>query len=306
MSTALIDSGNELRILSRSDPPPGIVDSRVRNACISTDNSIDQLADIFNGCESVVHLAAMNEVDCALDPIGATEVNVIGTQRALAAAIKSGVKQFTYVSTAHVYGAPLIGHITEETITAPVHPYSISHKAAEDYVLTAHHKGEISVRILRLSNSFGAPINPEVNRWTLVCNDLCRQAAENGRIVLKTSGTQSRDFITLGDVCRAVIFLQGKYAEGNDKVVLNLGGKNPRSIKAIAIDVIDIFKKYYGEDIILDAPQPVPTDTPADLVFDICRLESLGFVLEGAYREELGRLAAKCREWFGKEAREKS
>ncbi len=49
---------------------------------------------------------------------------------------------------------------------------------AEDYVLAAHGNGLLGGIVLRLSNALGAPADPGVNAWTLIANDLCRQAAQ--------------------------------------------------------------------------------------------------------------------------------
>ena len=113
---------------------------------------------------------------------------------------QKSVERFIYFSTAHIYGAPLEGTITEKSLPSPVHPYAITHRAAEDYVIAAAKQKRIQGTVLRLSNSFGAPVSPHVNRWTLLANDLCRQAVEKGTITLRSNGCQYRDFICLTDV----------------------------------------------------------------------------------------------------------
>ena len=57
---------------------------------------------------------------------------------------------------------------------------------------------DTEVVVLRLTNSIGALVAPSVNRWTLLANDLCRQAALTGRgLVSQTHGCQWRDFVAL-------------------------------------------------------------------------------------------------------------
>ena len=70
------------------------------------------LMSAMQGVRVVVHLAAMNENECLADPNKATLINTLGTLNVLQAAIDAGVKRFIYFSTAHIYGAPLVGHIT--------------------------------------------------------------------------------------------------------------------------------------------------------------------------------------------------
>ena len=58
---------------------------------------------------ATVTRAALNDTACLADPLLALHVNTGGTLRLLRAAERAGVERFLYVSTAHVYGAPLAG-----------------------------------------------------------------------------------------------------------------------------------------------------------------------------------------------------
>ena len=144
----------------------------------------------------VIHLAALNEIDSVKFPSEAIRVNIDETRMILENSISKKVDQFIYFSTAHIYGAPLEGTITEESLPRPVHPYAITHRAAEDYIVAAVKHNRIKGTVLRLSNSFGAPVSPHVNRWTLLANDLCRQAvclsrsARSGRPRVSASSTR--------------------------------------------------------------------------------------------------------------------
>jgi len=119
-------------------------------------------------------------------------------------AIAAGLERFIYFFTAHVYGEPLIGRITEATLPRPIHPYAITHYAAKNFVLAAHNQNKITGVALRLSNGFGAPTHPNVDCWTLLVNDLCRQAVQTRKIVLRSNGLQQRDLIPLMDIGGAV------------------------------------------------------------------------------------------------------
>ena len=113
------------------------------------------LEQVCIGVNAVVHLAGMNAQDCTADPAAALEVNGLTTARLLNVAIKQRVKRFIYLSTAHIYGTPLAGVITEETCPTNLHPYATSHRAGEDVVLAAHQRGEIEGIVIRLSNGYG-------------------------------------------------------------------------------------------------------------------------------------------------------
>ncbi len=195
-------------------------------------NSNRHLNDVCRGTNVILHLAGMNLKESNLDPISAIKFNTLTTAKFIAAAINQGVEKFIYFSTAHVYRNPLKGVITENSLTHSLDSYAISNRAAEDIVRSAVHNGKIDGCVIRLSNSFGAPINKEVNCWSLVINDLCRQAIINKKMELKSTGLQRRDFITIEDVCLATDHLiSSKNLKTN---LFNLGGDWSPSILDVA------------------------------------------------------------------------
>jgi len=185
--------------------------------------SLANLEHVCTGVDTIVHLAGMNSQDCATDTIAALEFNAVNTARMLRAAIQQGVKRFIYLSTAHVYGSHLVGVITEETCPVNLHPYATSHRAGEDVVRSAHQRGEIEGIVIRLSNAYGAPAHRDANCWMLLVNDLCHQAVTTNKMLLRSSGMQRRDFITLTDACRAIRHLLELPADKLDKGLFNVG-----------------------------------------------------------------------------------
>ena len=65
---------------------------------------------------------------------------------------------------------------------------------------------------------------------TLLVNDLCRQAVQTGKLVMRSSGLQQRDFITLTDVGRAVRHLLELPPADCGDGLFNLGGDNSISV----------------------------------------------------------------------------
>lgn len=181
------------------------------------------LENLCKGIDVVVHAAGMNAQDCATDPIAALTFNGLATARLVEAANRAGVSRFVYLSTAHVYRSPLIGAITEETCPRNLHPYATSHLAGENAVLGADRHGKIECIVLRLSNVFGVPAHEDANCWTLLVNDLCKQAVQTRKIVLKTSGLQMRDFIAASDVCHVVEKLLPGESNINRSGIYNVG-----------------------------------------------------------------------------------
>ncbi len=199
--------------------------------------------------ETIIHLAAVNEIDSMDEPELAIEVNTKGTYKLLKIAEKNNVNRFIYFSTFHVYGELTDSIITENTITRPVHPYAITHLAAENFVNYFRNYKSINTLIFRLSNAYGYPMDIKINRWTLVCNDLCREAVTTREIILKTSGKQYRNFISLHDVSRAVFHfiydIPGEWGDG----IYNLGGNYSIPILELARKIADVYKMKYKKEI---------------------------------------------------------
>lgn len=283
----------QVRLASRQNlnPPSWLPEAQTVVFDLSKPQDFDKA---LKGVRTVVHLAAINEAESRESPERALEVNTLGTLRLLNAAIHAGVERFIYFSTVHVYGSPLTGHITESSLTRPSHPYSITHHAAEEFVLAAGDKGSIQAIVLRQSNGFGAPAHTQANCWMLLVNDLCRQAVRDKKMVLRSSGIQQRDFITLHDIGRAVShFLDlpsNKCLDG----LFNLGGECSMSVLAMSERVKQCCQEILGFEPLLIKPQPGANERAGDLNYDINKLKQTGFILKGNMDEEIKRTLKMC------------
>ncbi|MBI5563101.1 MAG: SDR family oxidoreductase [Deltaproteobacteria bacterium] len=261
--------------------------------------SPESLDHACKGADCIIHLAAMNEIDSANDPVGALEVNGTGTLKVLRSAERMGAARFIHLSTAHVYGAPLAGRITEESLPRPVHPYAITHRAAEDFVLAAHDGRRLTGITVRLSNGFGAPVVPSVNRWTLLVNDLCRQAVEGRALALKSSGVQQRDFITLEDVGRAIAHLIELPPDRCGNGLFNLGGETSISVAAMTERVAARSAAVLGFTPAIERPPALPGEASVALDYRIDKLKATGFALTGDFDAEIDATLRLCKEAFG-------
>lgn len=261
---------------------------------------LDRREDLRERCtavDGVVHLAALNEIESADGPERALLVNSLGTLRLLEAAVAANVRRFIYFSTAHVYGAPLRGAITEKTVPRPSHPYAITHRAAEDWVLGAHDRRQIEGVVLRLSNSYGAPASPDVNRWTLVVNDLCRQAMATRKMVLRSSGLPQRDFIAMSDVCRAVQHVLSLDRGQLDDGLFNLGGECALSVIDMANRIADRCSVKFGFRPEIIRPEAMSNEKPDPIDYRIDKLKATGFAVRGDMDLEIDETLQLCHEF---------
>jgi UDP-glucose 4-epimerase len=252
------------------------------------------LATACQDCDFVVHLAAPNEVIAGESKLEAITGTIVTTIRLLEAAKQAKVSRFLYFSTAHVYGSPLVGTLEESTNAQPRHPYSITHRCAEDFVLAETGSALLPI-VIRLSNALGAPAIKETNRWKLIGNDLCRQVVEKGEIQLHSDGTALRDFIAMRDVCRAVEFLL-EHQTRETSLLINVGSGISRPIREIAECVAAVWREHSG----IDAPiryGPVSASAP-DFELSISKLLSLGYTFQSSLEEEILATLKHCQLWF--------
>ncbi len=164
--------------------------------------------------DTIIHLAASNNIDTMQNPEKALIVNGIGTRNMLEIARERECKLFIYFSVLQVYGKELQGIITENSSIKCEDDYSLTHYLAEEYCRMYALHYNINMNILRLSNVFGCPIHHKIDRWTLVPSCLCLSAYKQNKIILKSSGKQKRDFISLNFINKCISYLIKEYNIG--------------------------------------------------------------------------------------------
>jgi UDP-glucose 4-epimerase len=248
---------------------------------------------VSNDIHVIIHLAALNEHDSFDNIESAWDTNALGTQALLAATSQNQIQKFIYFSTFHVYG-DCQGEITEGSPTRPYHPYAATHRAAEDMVRFYRHYKNMDTLTLRLSNGFGYPMDSGVNRWTLIFNDLCRQAMTSGEMVIKSSGKQHRDFIALHDVAAAVDHLLFKNSEKWDDGLFNLGGDCSFSILEVAKIIATVYEKKYGKPVPIQIAEKDKGEHYSPVHFNIDKLKKTGFCLTENMEKEIEQTLSLC------------
>lgn len=286
---------HELRLATRRSPGGAapIPGATIVTVDWSDERSLEAACD---GVEVIAHLAGMNAAACARDPVAALECNGVGTARLLRAATQHQVRRVLCLSTAHVYGASLAGEVNEQTLPRPRHPYATSRLAAEHALRAA---GSVEGIVVRLSNAFGAPVTPDADCWSLVCNDLCRQAVTSLRAQLHSDGTQRRDFIAMSEACRAIAHLLALPAEAIGEGIFNVGGASAPSLLEMATLIAGRVKLRLGAQVAV-VLGPAHDAVGADpLQYSVARLHASGFRPHPAAMSlELDQLVDYCVEHF--------
>jgi UDP-glucose 4-epimerase len=278
----LADRGRAVRGTSRTDnPPPVGWPAAVPLTKLDPLGDPGAAAAALAGIGTVIHLAAANEGRSASEPDAALAETGAGTRRLIEAAVAAGVGRFVFLSTIHVYGTPLRGLLSETDALRPIHPYAITHQVGEAFTLAARDAGRIEAAVVRLSNAIGAPAWIDVDRWTLLGNDLARQAVATGEIVVRTPG-QWRDFITLRDVCAGLERIADAPVELLRDGVVNLGTGTTYRVDDMAERLARVAEREIGRPIALRVPggrDDVSPNPPFALSID--RLRALGFTPSG-------------------------
>jgi UDP-glucose 4-epimerase len=210
---ALLARGDEVTVLDDlSTGRRENLDAALENGAALVEEDIRDAAAVAKLAESarpevVFHLAAQIDVRKSIaDPAFDASVNVGGTANVLEAARGAGARRFVFVST----GGAIYGEgegqqlpLGEDAPVEPLSAYGQSKFAAEGYLALYERLYGLSGVALRLGNVYGPRQDPlgEAGVIAIFCGRL--QAGE--RPTVFGDGTQTRDYIYVGDVVAAAL-----------------------------------------------------------------------------------------------------
>ncbi|MGB3681001.1 MAG: NAD-dependent epimerase/dehydratase family protein [Rubrobacteraceae bacterium] len=153
-----------------------------------------------NGADVIVHLAANTGVGPSIDdPRADCLTNVIGTLNYLEAARHNKSGRFVFASS----GAP-VGEVEppihEELAPHPASPYGASKLSGEGYCSAYNRTFGVETVALRFGNVYG----PGSGHKNSVVAKFVKRALDGEALEVYGDGTQTRDFIYIDDLIRAV------------------------------------------------------------------------------------------------------
>lgn len=199
------ETDREIAVLCR-DLPEYLADWQERFSVYRADvTEQERLHEIIGPeIDQIVHLAAYNDVDTDANPQKALLVNGFGTRAVLDAAAAAGCSNVVYFSTQKVYGYNLQGTFTTQSPLGFQDDYGLTHAVGEQYCQMYSKTTDLATNVVRPSNVFGAPVHPQIDRWTLVPACFCQSIYEDRELRLRSSGRQQRDFVDLEFVAESV------------------------------------------------------------------------------------------------------
>jgi UDP-glucose 4-epimerase len=253
MVLALLDAGEEVVVLddlstgfSWAVPNPaslviGDAGDAARLKAICAEHRID----------SVVHFAAKIVVpDSVANPLGYYFSNTVKARALAEFAVRNGIRNFIFSSTAAVYGEPTVNPIFETARPAPINPYGRSKLMVEWMLEDAAKAHDLSYVALRYFNVAGADPKGRLGQSTPNATHLIKVAVQAalrlrpgldiyGTDYPTPDGTCIRDYIQVSDLITAHMLALGHLRGGGESLVLNCGYGHGHSVR----EVIDVVKQ---------------------------------------------------------------
>ncbi len=235
------------------------------------------------GVTAVIHFAASIVVpESVSDPLAYYRNNTMNTCSLLEVAVRTGVKQFIFSSTAAVYGngngdgSP----VREDMPTQPISPYGASKLMSEIMLHDAGKAYGLRFVILRYFNVAGADPKQRTGQSTPAATHLIKVACETalgkrpkidifGTDYPTPDGTCVRDYIHVSDLARAHSAALGYLRRNGASVTLNCGYGHGSSV----LEVIAAVTRANGREFPVAISGRRAGD-PASLVANVDRIRA--------------------------------
>jgi UDP-glucose 4-epimerase len=234
----------------------------------------------------LIHLVSLDHHQSNGKPSLVSSVNITPVWSLLDIFSKHNLGKFIYFSTAQVYGAVQNELVKETRNLNTQNAYGLTHHIGEVICDYYNRNSSVTCSVVRLSNSYGAPIFEKNNCWWLVVNDLCRMAYLKQEIILQSDGTPLRDFIHGWDVCRGV---QSIIETTSQHDCYNLSSGDTLSIMDIAVKVQEVYAQRFGKKLVIT---PAFSSNPPQRSYQIDNslIRSIGFVPKWSLNDGINEL----------------
>ncbi len=217
-----IEAGHQVWVID--DESSGNVDQIHPKARYAKLNICDRVKVIrfFKGkrFDVVNHHAAQIDVRRSVaDPLYDAQVNILGILNILEESRQAKVKKIIFSSSGGTVYGECSGPATEKSPEVPLSPYGVAKLASEKYILAYHSLYGLNYTIFRYSNVYGPRQNPHGEAGVVAI--FSNRLLSGDPVHIYGDGSQTRDFIFVGDVARANVLAlrSGK----NDIINIGIG-----------------------------------------------------------------------------------
>jgi UDP-glucose 4-epimerase len=211
----------------------------------------------------ICHLAAQIDVRASVArPAADAQTNVIGTINVLEAAKGAGSRVLLCSTGGALYGRDAPIPSMEDVLPLPESPYGIGKYCAEQYLGLYNRLHDTAHSVLRLANVYGPRQDPTGEAGVVAI--FCSQMLASARPTIFGDGSQTRDYVYVGDVVSAFLAAADQRRPGT----WNIGTGAEVSV----LDLVGLISQVSGRPV---EPQLLPA-RPGELkrsALDVRRAE---------------------------------
>lgn len=186
----------------------------------------------------IIHLAAqVSVVSSIANPLDDVRINYAGTVHVMEYARATGVEKVMFASSSAIYGDVTEMPVGEDTAPAPVSPYGIDKLGSEKFLYYYSVVHGVAASALRFFNVYGPRQDPS-SPYSGVISIFATRAMAGRPMTIFGDGEQTRDFVYVGDVSRAVA--EVCLSDRGDRQVVNIGTGKQTSINELATTVVEL------------------------------------------------------------------
>lgn len=216
----------------------------------------------------IIHCAGSADVGKSVkDPAGDYQGNVTVTHNLLFALHKCGLerKRLVFLSSAGVYGNPTSLPITEDMLLNPLSPYAVHKVMCEDLCHYFIKNYGADIKIARIFSAYGVGLRKQIF-W-----DMHNKLKSTGELKMFGTGNESRDYINIEDVIKAIYLLA---VSDTDEYIFNVANGEEVTIR----EATEYFADAAGVNIdCISFNGVVREGDPLNWRADISRLQRLGY-----------------------------
>lgn len=228
-----------------------------------------ELANIFTGSQPdvILHCAGSANVGASVvNPMADLDGNLHSLYQLLLA-LKSFEKRpkLIFFSSAAVYGNPKQLPVRETDALAPISPYGVHKLMCEELCRYYNRVHGYRTRAIRIFSAYGSGLRKQL-LW-----DIYQKYQNTGEIRLFGTGDETRDFIHVSDIMRAIELILA-YDGGEE--VFNVANGEEVSIRELA----ELYAAELGEDVgIVTFSGETKVGDPQNWRADISLLKKTGY-----------------------------
>ncbi len=255
-----------------------------------------------HGIDAIIHFAGSIVVpESVADPLAYYENNTSKTRTLIETAVRAGVSNFIFSSTAAVYGSAGLEPVVEDAGTVPESPSGRSKLMSEWMLRDAAAAHGLRYTALRYFNVAGADPKGRTGQSTPGATHLIKVASETAlgkRAAMQVFGTDyptpdgtcMRDYIHVSDLAAAHRLALQRLRAGGGNLVANCGYGHGYSV----LEVIDAVRRACGHDFAVNLGPRRPGDAAAIVANSDRARGELGWVPR---RDDLDLIVGDALEW---------